>query len=62
MTLLFLVMRTPNRRDKLKSLAHGVAVGAPTWVAGKARRAALRLLVGREAAEAVLAHERVGAA
>ncbi|GAA5932149.1 hypothetical protein JCM3775_004251 [Rhodotorula graminis] len=60
--LVFLVLRTPNRRDKLKSLARGVAVGAPTWAAGKARRAALRLLVGREAAEAVLARERLGGA
>ncbi|TNY24006.1 hypothetical protein DMC30DRAFT_388363 [Rhodotorula diobovata] len=60
--LLFLVVRTPNRRDKLGRLARAVAVGAPAWAAGKARRATLRVLLGKEVAEQVLARERTAAA
>ncbi|GAA6004136.1 SEC14 family lipid-binding protein, partial [Rhodotorula paludigena] len=56
--LLFLVVRTPRRREKLKSLVRFVAVGAPTWTASKARAGVLRLLLGREAAARVLAAER----
>ncbi|BGP37154.1 hypothetical protein JCM10450v2_001060 [Rhodotorula kratochvilovae] len=59
--LLFLVVRTPHRREKLARVGRAVVVGAPTWAAGKARAAALRVLVGREAAQCLLAAERAGA-
>ncbi|GAA5831274.1 hypothetical protein JCM11251_007816 [Rhodosporidiobolus azoricus] len=54
---LFLLIRTPNRREKAKKLARFFAVGVPTWALAKGREAALRALLGREQARGVLQQE-----
>ncbi|GAA5876066.1 hypothetical protein JCM1840_002761 [Sporobolomyces johnsonii] len=58
--LLFLILRTPRRRDKLKSLCRFIAVGAPTRAIQAARAGALRLLVGKEKARGLLQEIKYG--
>ncbi|GAA6000778.1 hypothetical protein JCM10207_004656 [Rhodosporidiobolus poonsookiae] len=60
LALLFLVVRTPHRRDKLKRLVRFLAVGAPVWSAKKARELALYALLGSEKAQKLRAWERAG--
>lgn len=56
--LLFIIVRTPDRKDKVKRLARFLVVGIPTWSAAQARRLALRVLVGKARADALLSAER----
>ncbi|KWU45647.1 hypothetical protein RHOSPDRAFT_32569 [Rhodotorula sp. JG-1b] len=56
--LLFIIVRTPDRKDKVKRLARFLVVGVPTWSAAQARRLALRVLVGKARADALLNAER----
>ena len=58
LTLLFIIVRTPDRKDKVKRLARFLVVGVPTWSAAQARRLALRVLVGKARADALLNAER----
>ncbi|BGP13285.1 hypothetical protein JCM10213_004945 [Rhodosporidiobolus nylandii] len=60
LAVLFLLVRTPQRRDKLKRLARFLVVGWPAWVFKAGRAAVLRLLLGREGARGAL--ERLRAA
>ncbi|GAA6061707.1 hypothetical protein JCM10212_004939 [Sporobolomyces blumeae] len=52
--LVFVVARTPHRRDKLKRLLRLLCVDVPVSAAHGARAAALRMLVGRERATRLL--------
>jgi putative flippase GtrA len=56
--LLFIIVRTPDRKDKVKRLVRFLVVGVPTWSAAQARRLALRVLVGKARADALLNAER----
>ncbi|GAA5955131.1 hypothetical protein JCM21900_001620 [Sporobolomyces salmonicolor] len=58
--LLFLILRTPRRRDKLKALCRFIAIGAPTQAIQAARAGALRLLVGKEKARRLLQEIKYG--
>lgn len=58
LTLLFLIVRTPDRIDKVKQLGYLLAVKMPTWSAAQARRILLQLLIGKARAEAVLRAEQ----
>ncbi|GAA5876893.1 hypothetical protein JCM3774_000801 [Rhodotorula dairenensis] len=60
LALLFVIVRTPDRKNKVKRLGRFLLVGFPTWSAAQARRLALRLLVGKERADALLNAEQHG--
>ncbi|BGP05337.1 hypothetical protein JCM10049v2_001142 [Rhodotorula toruloides] len=59
LSVLFLIIRTPRRREKLKALCRFLAVGAPSWTLAKGREGALMALLGREKARTLLEQERV---
>ncbi|GAA6030149.1 hypothetical protein JCM8097_009287 [Rhodosporidiobolus ruineniae] len=56
--LLFLFIRTPRKRDKLRRLGRFVVLEGPRWAVQPARRAALRVLLGKEGARGALKLER----
>ncbi|GAA5851015.1 hypothetical protein JCM8547_009155 [Rhodosporidiobolus lusitaniae] len=58
LTLLFLIIRTPHRREKLRRLVRFLAVGGPAWALSGVRRGMLVLLLGKEAARGALREER----
>ncbi|BGP22182.1 hypothetical protein JCM10295v2_001060 [Rhodotorula toruloides] len=62
LSVLFLIIRTPRRREKVKALCRFLAVGAPSWILAKGREAALMALLGREKAWALLEQERLAKA
>lgn len=57
LALLFLLLRTPDRLAKVGALSRALVVDVPVWTAATGRRWALRALLGRERAEAVLRAE-----
>ncbi|GAA5979238.1 hypothetical protein JCM10908_002851 [Rhodotorula pacifica] len=59
LALLFIVIRTPDRKGKIKRVGRFLVVVVPTYAAAQARRLALRALVGKERADALLSAERV---
>ncbi|GAA5896949.1 hypothetical protein JCM6882_007314 [Rhodosporidiobolus microsporus] len=58
LAFLFLLIRTPRRRDKVKRLVRFLTVGAPSWALARGRAAALSALLGKETAQGVLRQER----
>lgn len=58
LALVFVIVRTPDRTDKAKRLGRFLLVGFPTWSVAQVRGLALRLLVGKERADALLFAEQ----
>lgn len=58
LSVLFLIIRTPRRREKVKALCRFLAVGAPSWTLAKGRELALLALLGKDRAQALLEQER----
>ncbi|GAA6009894.1 hypothetical protein JCM11491_000855 [Sporobolomyces phaffii] len=54
LALLFIILRTPDRRQKLVRLARASTIDVPRQALGQARAIALRLLVGKERADALV--------
>jgi hypothetical protein len=57
--LLFILIRTPHRREKLRKLVRFLVVGLPSSALAGVRGAALRVLLGKEGARGALKQEKL---